>query len=74
LVHTSSQLLFDFLQPGAHPVTAGFPSKLEFALSGAPTDVGKSKEVECLRFAKSPLGPIFGRKTTELDQASLVRM
>jgi hypothetical protein len=73
-VQTSSQLLLDFLQLGTHPVSASFPFQLESAALGAPTDVGKSEKIECLRFAEASFGPTVNCMTTKLDQASLFRM
>ena len=69
-----SQFLLYSLQFGAHPISAGLPFKLESASSGAPTDVGKSKKVERLRFAKTSCGSMFNRIATKLNQTGLVRM
>ena len=46
----------------------------ELPASGFPANVGKSQKVESPRLTLTPVAPILGRKTAELDQLCLFRV
>jgi hypothetical protein len=74
LMHAPSHLLLDLLELRPHAVPSGFPSDLEFPRAGLATGEGEAQEVEGLRLAEPLPLAALRRKTSELDQPSLLRM
>ncbi len=68
LVHTSSQLLLDCQQLGAHALGAGQPQDRKPSLMCLPTAMRESKEVEGRRLAPITASAVLARETPELDQ------
>jgi hypothetical protein len=74
LMHPSTQRLLDYLQPGAHPVAARLPPKLEVSPPAVPADVGEAKEVERLRLAETTCPSVLRRMASEVDEPRLPRV
>jgi hypothetical protein len=74
LVQTTPQSLFDGFQSSAHPISPRFAVEKEMTRTRVSTNVGKAKKVECFRFTKTASCSTLSRKTTELDNTSLLRM
>ena len=68
LMHPSAQFLLDHLQPGAHPVAARLPFKLEPSPPAVSADVGEAKKVKRLRFSETTCPPVVSRMASELDE------
>ena len=73
-MHTPSQLLFYGLQLYPHAIPSGLPFDLEFTPASFTTDEDEAQEGEGLWFAKPAPLAAFHRKTSELDEPSLLRM
>jgi len=73
-VHPSPELGSDCFELRRQFLSNRFAQHRELRASGLTADVGKSQKVEGLRLALTPIAPIPGRKTAELDQPRLFRV
>ena len=69
------QLSPNSLELGNHPLLRSDPPDgKRLGLVALPTVVGKAKEVERLRLSLTPLRPVSGCITPELDEPGLIRV
>ena len=74
LVHPEAQRLLDLLQLRHHPLVRRLTPDHEQASRTGSTLVDESKKCERLRFLLSPLAPVHGRESAELQQPRLPRV
>jgi hypothetical protein len=70
----SSQFILDVLQFRPHPRPDGVPTEQKSSLPVDPTDVCEAQEVEGLRFPSTSIVTVALSESSELDDASLVRV
>jgi len=68
------QFSFELLQFRSHAFSHRLPEHDELAVPRLAARMRKAKKVKSLGLAFAPPFPIFGRKASEFDQASLVGM
>ena len=74
IVHSLTKLRFDALELGSHALADRLAPNCKPSQAVLPTDVGKTQEIERLRFPFSPTFPVLFGEPAELDPARLVRV
>jgi hypothetical protein len=74
-VPNATQLCSNLVEQSLLPLALRFPPKLKpFPIPLGSADMRETKKIERLGFPFASLGSPFGSKTSELDQACLLRM
>ncbi len=75
LMHSFSHLCFQFLELASHFLTNRSPiDRVHLIPELDPTDMGKSKETECLWLSLTSALSVVDRKSTKLQNSSLFRV